>query len=150
MKHFIVSACLVTFLAYGYHRFEDGHNMNEPGPKLIEVLPSTVNRAGATTTSSSFLLGHGVSVVATITNGDPGPKNPCFVSLELSADNISFYPTNDIRMATAFAKAIFTTRFELDAEGVRAATGFNLSDFKYGRLVFKGNTGRSVTVSAEG
>ncbi len=110
----------------------------------IAVQASASNTAGATTTSSSFLIGYGFSVIAKITNGGTGPTIPCGVTLQVSADNSTFYNTDDVRTASVTASAVFTTKFDLGVGGV------NGGDWAYGRLVFTGNTAQTVTVQADG
>ncbi len=110
----------------------------------IAIQASASNTSGSTTTSSSFLIGYGMSVVAKITNGGTGPTVPCGVTLQVSADNATFYNTDDVRTAGITASIVYVFKFDLGVGGV------NGGDWAYGRLVFTGNTAQTVTVQADG
>jgi hypothetical protein len=106
------------------------------------VQASTSNAAGATTTSSAFAVGYGVSGVAMITNGGTGPTVGCDFILEVSNDSGTTWfewsrQTAGVANSTAY-------RFPF-ALGVGGAGG----DFGHYRTRFTGNTGQAVTVRCD-
>lgn len=109
-------------------------------PTARAVLASVSNAAGDTKTSAGFLVGYGVSGVATITNGATGPTVECTVRIEFSADN-SAWVTGPVLGGGGTANSAVTW--------IPYALGIGShGDWAYYRLVFTGNTGQAVTVEA--
>jgi hypothetical protein len=108
------------------------------------LLASTSNSAGGTTNSSAITVGYGCSIIATITNGGTGPTVACTATLQVSADNSTWYSTDDARPGSTTNSGVYTFKFDLGVGGVDGG------DWKYARIQFSGNTGQAVTVSAVG
>jgi hypothetical protein len=105
------------------------------------VQASTSNAAGATTTSSSFAVGYGVSGLAMITNGGTGPTAGCDFVLEVSNDGGTTWFEWSRQTAGTTNSGVYRFPFALGVGGVGG-------DFGHYRTKFTGNTGQAVTVQA--
>ncbi len=106
------------------------------------VQASASNAAAATTNSSAFAIGYGVSGIATITNGGTGPTIGCTFNLQVSNDGGSTWFTIASQTAGVTNGAVYTFPFTL---GVGGAGG----DWGHYRSQFTGNTAQTVTVQCD-
>ena len=92
---------------------------------------------GTPQNSTSIATGDGASLLATITNGATGPTVGATATLQVSADNTTFYSTSDVRQAGTTSAASYAFDFNV-----------SLSDYAawaYARIQIGGNTAQNVT-----
>jgi hypothetical protein len=124
---------------------------------MATVVSSQSLAAAATLTSSAFSAGVGDTLSVTITNGGTPPTNPCFVSLQMSPDNVNWTEV-DRRSAGFGASKVYTQVFilanyfgnanNMTAGGFANANIVGWVPWAYYRLVFTGNTDQAVTIAA--
>jgi hypothetical protein len=100
---------------------------------------SATNAAGATTTGSGLDLSTALGMVieGRISNGDPGPTDPCEFVVQISRDGSSWHE---------FSRQ----RADIDANETYQFTVELPTPVMHVRTVFEGNTGEAVTVEAHG
>lgn len=104
----------------------------------VTVVPGTPQN------SSAMTIDYGCSLVTTITNGGTGPTIAASATLQVSADNSTWYSTDDVRSAGVTASAVYTFVFNQGVGGV------NSGDWTYSRVQIGSNTAQNVTGNVVG
>lgn len=113
---------------------------------MATVLAATSNADGATLTTAAFAYSGQAVVKAKCLNGTPAPSQACRVWLQLSPDGVT-WQTVDIKLFGYNPGETYIANFDMGKYEEKAMQYLYTGWTQY-RLVFVGNVGAAVTVSA--